>query len=102
MSLVINKKLRVRTYTLALTVLIAVTLQVLFLVLSLFWEPGELTFGVVEFIEFLSTFTCAAVGQGILVIIPIVDSLAVGGDCCRWYPIITQTKTEEESKEESV
>lgn len=101
-SLVINKKLRVRTYTLALTVLIAVTLQVLFLVLSLFWEPGELTFGVVEFIEFLSTFTCATVGQGILVIIPIVDSLAVGGDCCRWYPIITQTKTEEESKEESV
>ncbi|KAJ4726733.1 Plasminogen activator inhibitor [Melia azedarach] len=89
-SLVINKKLRIRTYTLAFAVLTSIALQVLFLGLSVLWTPEKQAFGLVTFLAFLSTFTCAVVGQGILVISPIADSLAVGGRhfCRRWHPPI--------------
>ncbi|KAJ0101240.1 hypothetical protein Patl1_05262 [Pistacia atlantica] len=100
-SLVINKTLRVRIRILAFTVLASIGLQVLFLGLSVLWEPKVGAFGAVAFLVFLSTFACAVVGEVILVIIPIIDSLAVRGDSYRWN--ITHSVTMEDSnKEESL
>lgn len=83
-SLVINKNLRVRIRILAFTILASIGLQVLCLGLSVIWLPEQGAFGAVEFIVFLCTFACALVGEGILVIIPIIDSLAIKGDSSRW------------------
>lgn len=85
-SLVINKALRVRIYGLAFTVLISLPVQVVSLGLSMLRRPEEAAYGGFVLIVFISTFLCAAVGEGILVIIPIIDTLAAGGDCCRWNP----------------
>ncbi|VVA11363.1 Hypothetical predicted protein [Prunus dulcis] len=84
LSLVINKGLRTRIYTLAATVLVPLPLQIIFMGLSNFWKPDHPAFAAVSFVAFLATLTCAAVGEGILVIKPIGDSLAAGGDACRW------------------
>ncbi|XVE64470.1 hypothetical protein DITRI_Ditri07aG0103400 [Diplodiscus trichospermus] len=78
-SHVINKALRVRIFSLALTVLIGIPLQVLFMGLSVLWTPDKTSFDGVALLVFLSTFTCAVAGEGILVIKPIADSLAAGG-----------------------
>ncbi|XVF12739.1 hypothetical protein REPUB_Repub08aG0145600 [Reevesia pubescens] len=53
--------------------------------LSVFWTPDKTAFDGVAVLVFLSTFICAVVGEGILVIKPIADSLAAGegGDSCR-------------------
>ncbi|XP_022714546.1 uncharacterized protein LOC111274176 [Durio zibethinus] len=75
-SHVINKALKVRIFALALTVIIALPLQILFMGLSVLWTPDKTGFDGVALFVFLSTFTCAVVGEGILVIKPIADSLA--------------------------
>lgn len=86
-SVVINKALRVRIYGLALTVLISLPVQIVMLGLSAAWTPDEAAYGGVSLAVFLSTFSCAVVGEGILVIKPIADSLAVRGQsCCPWDP----------------
>lgn len=86
-SLVINKGLRIRIYGLAWTVLLALHVQIVGLVLSVFWRPDEEPYIGVALLVFISTFLCAAVGEGILVIKPIADSLAAGGDCCQWTAV---------------
>ncbi|KAK9914566.1 hypothetical protein M0R45_038338 [Rubus argutus] len=86
LSLVINKGLRMRIYALAVTVLVPLPVQVVLLAVSVVWRPDKPAFAAVSFVVFLVTFFCFAVGQGILVIKPIADSLAAGGACCRWNP----------------
>ncbi|PON71995.1 plasminogen activator inhibitor [Parasponia andersonii] len=86
-SVVINKALRVRIYGLALTVLISLPVQIVMLGLSAAWTPDDDAYGGVSLAVFLSTLSCAVVGEGILVIKPIADSLAVRGQsCCPWDP----------------
>ncbi|GAV89621.1 hypothetical protein CFOL_v3_33035 [Cephalotus follicularis] len=81
-SLVINKGLRIRIYGLTFTILVALPLQILCLGLSVMWSPEEQAYRGVELVVFLSALTCAAAGEGILVIKPIADSLAAGGVFC--------------------
>ncbi|XWS48632.1 hypothetical protein CRYUN_Cryun13aG0093000 [Craigia yunnanensis] len=78
-SHVINKALRVRIFILALKVIIALPLQTLFMGLSVFWTPDKTAFDGAALFVFLSKFTCAVVGEGILVIKPIADSLTARG-----------------------
>lgn len=78
-SHVINKALRFRIYALALTVVVSLPLKVLLMTASVFWTPDKTAFDGVALIVFLSAFICAVVGEGILVIKPIADSLAAGG-----------------------
>ncbi|KAM5557763.1 hypothetical protein ABKV19_024889 [Rosa sericea] len=86
LALVINKGLRMRIYALAVTVLVPLPVQVILLAVSVVWKPDDSDFAVISFVVFLITFFSFAVGQGILVIKPIADSLATGGPCCRWNP----------------
>ncbi|KAM2730933.1 hypothetical protein EV1_002128 [Malus domestica] len=83
LSLVINKGLRLRIYTLAATVLVPLPLQIILMGMTVLWKPDHPAFTALSFAAFLSTLICAAVGQGILVIKPIADSLAAGEDRCR-------------------
>ncbi|XVE58296.1 hypothetical protein DITRI_Ditri04bG0158700 [Diplodiscus trichospermus] len=78
-SHVINKALRVRIFALALTVIISLPLKIMLMGLSVFWTPDKTAFDGVTLLAFLTTFTCAVVGEGILVIEPIADSLAATG-----------------------
>ncbi|KAI4307049.1 hypothetical protein L6164_030279 [Bauhinia variegata] len=97
LSLVINKGLRRRIHELSLTILIALLLQIVSLMLTNFWDPDEVAYGVASLVAFLGAFACAAAGQGIMVIKPISDALDAGGSCCRWSRSNTET-TEEEPK----
>nr|DAD18023.1 TPA_asm: hypothetical protein HUJ06_019486 [Nelumbo nucifera] len=83
-TLVINKGLRYRIYGLALAVLVALPTQVLLLGISVFWEPSEPAFQLIALAMFLSVLSCALVGEGVLVIKPIVDALAIDAECCSW------------------
>ncbi|XP_062074841.1 uncharacterized protein LOC133778837 [Humulus lupulus] len=87
-SVVINKALRLRIYGLAFTVLVSLPLQIAMLGLSAAWLPDQAAYGSVSLAVFLLTFSCAVVGEGILVIKPIADSLAVRGQQCfsTWDP----------------
>ncbi|KAG9451818.1 hypothetical protein H6P81_004722 [Aristolochia fimbriata] len=78
-ELVINRALRFRVYGLAFAVLSAIPAQAACLLLSVFWDPNEVIFNLLSTVAFVSVLICALVGEGILVIRPIVDSLAVGG-----------------------
>ncbi|KGN53609.1 hypothetical protein Csa_014834 [Cucumis sativus] len=77
-SMVINKSLRIRLYALAFTVMISLPLQIIFLGLSALWRPDQPTYSLLSLLVFLSAFLCATAGEGILVIVPIADSLAAG------------------------
>ncbi|XP_050237989.1 uncharacterized protein LOC126687470 [Mercurialis annua] len=79
-TLVINKGLRIRIYGLAFTVLIMLPLEIIFLVLSIIWGPEEMPYSAFAFLVFATTLVIAAMGEGIMVIKPIVDSLAAGED----------------------
>ncbi|KAL7230087.1 hypothetical protein ACSBR2_008594 [Camellia fascicularis] len=83
-SLVINKGTRVRIHVLAFSVLVALPMQVLFLALSSFWRPDHHTYRGAMLGMFVSVSFCAVVGEGILVIKPIVDALATGGHCLQY------------------
>ncbi|OIV96867.1 hypothetical protein TanjilG_08728 [Lupinus angustifolius] len=83
LSLVINKGLRARIYALAVTVMVALPLQIVALGLTLFWRLDEDMYGVVSLVVFFGAFCCAVTGEGILVIKPISDALDVGGSCCK-------------------
>lgn len=91
-SMVINKALRVRIYGLAFTVIISVPAQIVFLGLSVLWKPEEPVYCVVALLVFLSSFVCAVVGQGILVIRPIADTLAAGADFRRCNNRVTSRR----------
>ena len=85
-SLVINKALRARINGLVFAVLVSLTAQILLLGLSVLFRPNEPAYDVVSLVVFLATFGCAVVGEGVLIIKPIADSLAVWGHCCPWDP----------------
>ncbi|EEF46763.1 conserved hypothetical protein [Ricinus communis] len=56
------------------------SLEIIFLVLSIIWGPDEMPYTALAFLVFASTLVIAAIGEGIMVIKPIVDSLAAGED----------------------
>ncbi|OWM75519.1 uncharacterized protein LOC116194045 [Punica granatum] len=85
-SLVINKGLRARIYGLVIGVLVPLPIQVVLLIISAFSAPQKPAFGGIAFGILAGPLVCAAVGEAILVLNPITDALAVGGDCCRWSP----------------
>lgn len=58
--------------------------KILFLGLSILWTPEKEAFGASDLVVFLTTVMYAALGEGIFVIRPIVDSLAVGGNLCQF------------------
>ncbi|CAN6480379.1 unnamed protein product [Victoria cruziana] len=77
MDMVINRRLGVRVYGLSLTVLISPAVQVCAMGVSVFWKGHEVEFQTVALLSFASVCLCSAVAQIILVILPIIDSLAV-------------------------
>ncbi|KAM7268248.1 hypothetical protein ACFE04_010414 [Oxalis oulophora] len=84
---VINKGLRIRTLVLAFVVLVTLPLQILFMGMSVMWSPESREHEGVVLIVFFCSLVRVAVGEGIVVIKPIADSLAVGGICCTvWGP----------------
>lgn len=99
-SLVINKATRMRIHALAFSVLICLSIQVFFLALSSFFSAESPVYGGVMLGMFLSVLCCAAVGEGILVIRPIADALAAGGDCCQWRPGVRRLQPVEEGRRE--
>ncbi|KAJ9174325.1 hypothetical protein P3X46_017360 [Hevea brasiliensis] len=97
-NVVINKGLRLRIYALAFVVLIMLPIQILFLGLSVLWGPEEVLYASIAFLVFGTTLVIAAVGEGILVIKPIVDSLAAGEDALPPCAPRGQTVSEEQQK----
>uniref|UniRef100_A0A7N0TLH6 Uncharacterized protein n=1 Tax=Kalanchoe fedtschenkoi TaxID=63787 RepID=A0A7N0TLH6_KALFE len=81
-SMVINKRLRIRIYALGSTAVAAVVSQVAFMALSVIWLPEKVAFGGAALMVFLAGLSCAVIGEGILVIHPISDALSAGGDVC--------------------
>ncbi|KAJ4835905.1 hypothetical protein Tsubulata_006168 [Turnera subulata] len=77
-TLAINKGLRVRIYRLAFAVIVMLPMEIVFLIISVWWRPEEKLDRALVFLSFLCTTVITAVGQGILVIKPINDSLAAG------------------------
>ncbi|KAG8381079.1 hypothetical protein BUALT_Bualt06G0084800 [Buddleja alternifolia] len=87
MALVINKGIRQRISMLATTVMVALPLQIICLSLSWLWmSPEDAVYGSLVLAMFVSVAWCMAVGEVILVLRPIRDTLEAGGDCCRWSP----------------
>lgn len=99
LNLVINKGLRLRMYALAFVVLLMLPTQILFMGLSVLWGPEEFLYASIAFLVFGTTLVIAAVGEGILVIKPIVDSLAAGEDALP-APVIPCEQTASEEKEQ--
>ncbi|XP_057950773.1 uncharacterized protein LOC131145615 [Malania oleifera] len=83
-SVVINKGLRVRIYTLTLAVTVSLSVEVLSLGLSGLWKPDETSHGAAALLIFLSALSCAVAGEGIMVIKPIADTLAADEECCEY------------------
>jgi hypothetical protein len=81
-SIVINKRLRLRIYILWTTTVAAVTSQVTFMALSVMWLPEMVAFGGAALMVFLAGLCCVMVGEGVLVIHPIADALSAGGEPC--------------------
>ncbi|KAJ8760818.1 hypothetical protein K2173_021856 [Erythroxylum novogranatense] len=82
-TIVINKGLRTRLYWLAFAVMVTLPLEILSLALSLLWKPEEAPSATFVFLVFFITLVLAVVGEGILVIVPISDSLGASGDACQ-------------------
>lgn len=80
-TVVINKTLRLRLYALAVSVVMALSVQVTAFSLTAFWNPNDAVFQGLGLIGFLAVFNCALVGQGVLVVRPIRDAIEVGY-CC--------------------
>ncbi|MBA0796077.1 hypothetical protein Gohar_006875 [Gossypium harknessii] len=96
-SQVINKALKLRIFALALTILIGLPLQVLLMGMSAFWRPDKPTYNGIAVTVFLITFTFAAVGEGILVIKPIADSLAAAVALVDQQPLRANGQGDDES-----
>ncbi|KAK1258115.1 hypothetical protein QJS04_geneDACA012302 [Acorus gramineus] len=90
-EVVINRRLRKRVWALAAAVTAALVTQVAALVAAgAVWRPGEAAYEGMVTVAFVGVAVCVAVGEGILVIRPVADALAVGrgGDgrrsACDW------------------
>lgn len=77
LSLVINKRMQCRVYGLVFAVVLFLPVKVIFLVLTIFRKPNDDIFELFSFMGFVMTVLTAILGQGILVIRPISDALAV-------------------------
>lgn len=76
-TVVINNKLRVRLYLLVGTVVATLSVQVVSLALSSLWSPNLTVSQVLELISYVAVLVCVVVGEGILVVQPMVDMLAI-------------------------
>nr|ADE77815.1 unknown [Picea sitchensis] len=77
LSLVINKRMQCRVYGLVFAVVLFLPVKVVFLGLTIFRRPGDDSFELLSFMGFVMSVLTATLGQGILVIRPISDALAV-------------------------
>lgn len=77
LSLVINKRMQCRVYGLVFAVVLFLPFKVVFLGLTIFRRPSDGSFELFSFMGFVMTVLTATLGQGILVIRPISDALAV-------------------------
>lgn len=77
-GVVINRYLQRRLYGLLGAVLVLLPLHVVFLGLSVLSKPMHVPFELLSFFGFIMVLLCTTVGEGILVIRPIADALAVG------------------------
>lgn len=75
--IVINKRLQTRVCSLVLSLGMLLPVQVLFMGFSVLSTPGTPLFELIAFLGFLSVLLCISVGEGILVVQPIADALAV-------------------------
>ncbi|KAL0908153.1 hypothetical protein M5K25_022627 [Dendrobium thyrsiflorum] len=75
LSLVINKRLRMRVYFLALSVILFLPLRVLLLGFSVMPHAGNLAYEVLVFLAFLMLLFCNMIGICMLVYLPVADSL---------------------------
>ncbi|KAL3650584.1 hypothetical protein CASFOL_006987 [Castilleja foliolosa] len=80
MALAINKGMRNRINSLATAVMVALSVQIACLSLSWLWMPDEAPYGFVVLAMFLFVMGSMVVGEVILVIKPIMDTLAAGGE----------------------
>ncbi|KAL3651269.1 hypothetical protein CASFOL_004271 [Castilleja foliolosa] len=80
MEMVINKGMRKKINSLATVVMVALSVQIVCLSLSWLWMPDEMAYGFVVLVLFLFVMGSMVMGEVILVIKPIVDALAVGGE----------------------
>ncbi|EFJ13393.1 hypothetical protein SELMODRAFT_13526, partial [Selaginella moellendorffii] len=76
-ALVINRRLQLRVYALVIAVALLLPIHVVFLGLSVLSRPSEPLFEAVGFLGFLTVLLCTTVGEGILVVRPIADALAI-------------------------
>lgn len=76
-ALVINKRLQIRVCGLVLSLAILLPVQIFFMGLSVVAIPGNLPFELLAFLSFLTVLLCVLVGEGILVVQPIADAMAV-------------------------
>lgn len=95
-SLAINKRLRARINTLALTILVCLSLQIVMLMVSVIWNPKDLWYYALDLFNFVCVLICGVVGEGVLIIKPTVDALHVGS-----YSRVTveEMELEEESSQ---
>ncbi|XP_024358972.1 uncharacterized protein [Physcomitrium patens] len=76
-GVVINRYLQRRLYSLLGALLLLLPLHVIFLGLSVLSKPTRLPFELLSFFGFIMVLLCSTIGEGILVIRPIADALAV-------------------------
>lgn len=77
LALVINKTLQTRVFCLVLALGMLLPTQLIFMGLSVLAMPGDALYEAMAFLGFLCVLLCILVGQGILVVQPIADALAV-------------------------
>ena len=80
-SMVINKTIRVRINMLGLRVMMALLIQTLFLGAESLWLAEDIGFDGVSLGLLLSVAVCAAVGEIVLVIKPIMEALETDSHC---------------------
>ncbi|KAG9158043.1 hypothetical protein Leryth_000206 [Lithospermum erythrorhizon] len=87
-AFVINKSIRIRINVLSFTVMICLPVQIVCLGIFPLFLPQDPAYYLVRLVMFIDVAFCMAVGQIILVLKPIADALAAGGECCQWRPDI--------------
>ncbi|XP_075512778.1 uncharacterized protein LOC142548367 [Primulina tabacum] len=83
LTFVINKSIRRRINALSTMIMVALPLQILCLSLSWLWMPEYVAYGCVVLAMFVGVTCCMVVGEVILVIKPIKEALAAGGNFSR-------------------
>ncbi|KAG0500366.1 hypothetical protein HPP92_000438 [Vanilla planifolia] len=76
-AVVINKRLRTRLYTLTASVVASLSVQVAALAFASLWPPSSAVSQGLSLVAFVSVLVSIVAGEAILVLQPVVDSLAV-------------------------